>query len=288
MDNLLKYFTKEELEQSKEWDLYSKSLLFSMCKHGIFNIDDEHYNDMIKNSSCDIHTFGHSKNADLVIEDVKLLRREHFIGIELNTTGIISDKFLVNTPGEFSAYNSACAIMVTYYLGSSIESIKRALEKVAVKGRMEIVPVSDKYSVIIDYAHNGVSIKSVLETMRLYNPKRIVSLFGCGGNRSKDRRYDMGEISGRYSDLTIVTEDNSRFEDVEDIMNDIEIGLAKTDGKYIKIGNRTEAIKYALLNAIEGDIILLLGKGHVTYQEKEGIRSHYDEREIIANIMKGI
>ena len=268
--------------------IYSKSLLFSMCKHGIFNIDDEHYNEMVGNAECDIHTFGHNKDSDLVIENVKLLRREHFIGIELNTGGILSDKFLVNTPGEFSAYNSACAIMVTNYLGCNIDSIKKALEKVAVKGRMEIVPVSDKYSVIIDYAHNGVSIKSVLETMRAYNPKRIVSLFGCGGNRSKDRRYDMGEISGRYSDLTIVTEDNSRFEDVEDIMNDIEIGLAKTYGKYIKIGNRTEAIRYALLNALEGDIILLLGKGHETYQEKQGVRNHYDEREVIADIMKGI
>ncbi len=268
--------------------IYSKSLLFGMCKHGIFNIDDEHYNRMVGNALCDACTFGHNKDADLVIDNVKLLRREHFIGIELNTSGILSDKFLVNTPGEFSAYNSACAIMVTNYLGCNIDSIKRALERVAVKGRMEIVPVSDKYSVIIDYAHNGISIKSVLETMRLYNPKRIVSLFGCGGNRSKDRRYAMGEISGKYSDLTIVTEDNSRFEDVEDIMNDIEIGLAKTDGKYIKIGNRTTAIKYALDNALEGDIILLLGKGHETYQEKEGIRSHYDEREVIADIMKGI
>lgn len=266
--------------------IYSKSLLFNICKHGVFNIDDEHYNEMVSNALCDIHTFGHNNNSDLVIDNVKLLRREHFIGIELNTSGILSDKFLVNTPGEFSAYNSACAIMVTNYLGCRIDSIKRALEKVAVKGRMEIVPVSDKYSVIIDYAHNGVSIKSVLETMRAYNPQRIVSLFGCGGNRSKDRRYDMGEISGRYSDLTIVTEDNSRFENVEDIMNDIKIGLRKTSGKYIKIANRTDAIKYVLDNALEGDIILLLGKGHETYQEKDGTRIHYDEREIIANIIK--
>ena len=193
--------------------------------------------------------------------------------------------FLVNTPGEFSAYNSVCAIMTTNYLGCNIESIKRALEKVAVKGRVEIVPVSDKYSVIIDYAHNGVSIQNVLETMRGYEPKRIVSLFGCGGNRSPERRYDMGEISGNLSDLTIVTEDNSRYEDVFDIMNDIEIGLNKTNGEYIKIPNRTDAIKYALDNAMEGDIILLLGKGHETYQEKNGIRNHYDEREVIANIM---
>lgn len=281
--------TRDHIGDNEHKDMdeyvYCKSLLFKMCKNGIFNIDDKYYFDMINDSSCDIHTFGHNVKSDLVIDNVKLLRRENFIGIEVDTKGIINDKFLVNTPGEFSAYNSVCAILVCNYLGCSIESIKSALSKVAVKGRVEIIPVSDKYSVIIDYAHNGVSIENVLETMRRYNPKRIVSLFGCGGNRSPERRYDMGEISGRLSDLTIVTEDNSRFEDVEDIMNDIEIGLSKTNGKYIKIGDRTLAIKYALDNAMEGDIILLLGKGHETYQEKNGIRVHYDEREIIRDIM---
>ena len=209
-----------------------------MCKNGIFNVDDKYYSDMVKDCTCNIHTFGRCKEADLTIEKVKLLRKEHFIGIDVTTSGIINDTFLVNTPGEFSAYNSVCAIMICNYLGCSIDNIKKSLSKVAVKGRMEIVPVSDKYSVIIDYAHNGVSIKSVLETIRAYNPKRIVSLFGCGGNRSRDRRYDMGEISGKYSDLTIVTEDNSRYESVFDIMNDIEIGLKKTNGKYIKIEDR--------------------------------------------------
>ena len=282
--------TRDHIGENEHADMeeyaYCKSLLFSMCKNGIFNIDDKYYNDMIKNSTCNIYTFGHNKESDLVIDNIKLLRRENFIGIEVNTKGIINDTFLVNTPGEFSAYNSVCAIMITNHIGCSIDSIKTALSKVAVKGRMEIIPVSDKYSVIIDYAHNGISIKSVLETIRAYNPKRIVSLFGCGGNRSCDRRYEMGEISGNLSDLTIVTEDNSRFESVYDIMNDIEIGLSKTNGEYIKIADRTAAIKYALDNAVEGDIILLLGKGHETYQEKEGTRTHYDEREVIKDIIK--
>ena len=286
--NLTKDHIGENEHPDMEDYIYSKSILFKMCKDGIFNVDDKYYSDMVKDCTCNIHTFGRCKEADLAIEKVKLLRKEHFIGIDVTTSGIINDTFLVNTPGEFSAYNSVCAIMICNYLGCSIDNIKKSLSKVAVKGRMEIVPVSDKYSVIIDYAHNGVSIKSVLETIRAYNPKRIVSLFGCGGNRSRDRRYDMGEISGKYSDLTIVTEDNSRYESVFDIMNDIEIGLKKTNGKYIKIEDRSAAIKYALSNAMEGDIILLLGKGHETYQEKNGTRIHYDEREIIASIMNDI
>lgn len=283
--NLTKDHIGEGEHENMEDYIYSKSLLFQKCKHGILNIDDIHYEDMIKNSTCDIHTFGKNKEANLLIDNIKLLRKEHFIGLELNTKGIIEDTFLVNTPGEFSAYNASSAILTTYLIGCKVENIKKALSKVAVKGRVEIVPVSSKYSVIIDYAHNGVSMQSILETMRAYNPKRIVSLFGCGGNRSKERRYDMGEISGRLADFTIVTEDNSRYEDINDIMNDIEIGLKKTSGKYIKIPSRNDAIKYAIDNAKEGDIILLLGKGHETYREINGVREHLDEREIIKDIL---
>ena len=261
--------------------IYCKSLLFKMCKNGIFNIDDIHYNEMIKDCTCKVYTFGHNKEANLVIDKVELLRKEHFIGLEMKTSGIVNDVFLVNTPGEFSAYNSACAIIVTTLLGCNIDSIKDALSKVAVRGRVEIVPVSKKYTVIIDYAHNGVSTESILTTMRKYNPKRIVSLFGCGG---KDRRYDMGEVSGKYADLSILTEDNSRYEDVNDIINDIEVGIKKTDGKYIKIPDRREAIKYAIDNAEEGDIILILGKGHETYQEKKGKRTHFDDREEVLKL----
>ena len=228
--NLTKDHIGEGEHENMEDYIYSKSLLFQKCKHGILNIDDIHYEDMIKNSTCDIHTFGKNKEANLLIDNIKLLRKEHFIGLELNTKGIIEDTFLVNTPGEFSAYNASSAILTTYLIGCKVENIKKALSKVAVKGRVEIVPVSSKYSVIIDYAHNGVSMQSILETMRAYNPKRIVSLFGCGGNRSKERRYDMGEISGRLADFTIVTEDNSRYEDINDIMNGIGIGLKKRSG----------------------------------------------------------
>ena len=284
--NLSEDHIGENEHKDMEEYIYCKSLLFKMCKNGIFNIDDTYYNNMIKNSTCNIYTFGHNKEASLVIDKVELLRKEHFIGLEMTTSGIVNDKFLVNTPGGFSAYNSACAILTTSLLGCNINSIKNALSQVAVRGRVEIVPVSNKYTVIIDYAHNGVSTESILTTMRKYNPKRIVSLFGCGGNRSKDRRYDMGEVSGKYADLSIITEDNSRYEDVNDIMNDIEVGIKKTNGKYIKIPDRREAIKYAIDNAKEGDIILILGKGHETYQEKNGERTHFDDREEVLKLFK--
>lgn len=283
--NLTKDHIGSGEHENMEDYIYSKSLLFQKCKHGILNIDDKHYNDMLKDSKCNINTFGKNKTATLVIDNISLLRKEDFLGLKLTTTGLIEDTFLVNTPGEFSAYNAIGAILLASLLNCKKESIKKALSKVAVKGRVEIVPVSDKYNIIIDYAHNGVSIANILETIRAYNPKRIVSLFGCGGNRSKERRYDMGEISGRLADFTIITEDNSRYEDINDIMNDIEKGIKKTSGKYIKIADRKDAIQYVINNAQEGDIILLLGKGHETYRERNGIREHFDEREIIKEIL---
>lgn len=284
--NLSEDHIGENEHKDMEEYIHCKSQLFKMCKNGIFNIDDPHYNKMIKDSTCNIYTYGHNKEANLVIEEVKLLRKEHFIGLEMTTNGYIKEKFLINTPGEFSAYNSSCAILTTSLLNCNITSIKDALSVVAVRGRVEIVPVSNKYTVIIDYAHNGVSAKSILTTMKKYNPQRIVSIFGCGGNRSKDRRYDMGEVSGKYADLTIITEDNSRYEDVNDIINDIEIGIKKTSGAYIKIPDRRQAIKYAIDNVKEGDIILILGKGHETYQEKNGERTHFDDREEVLELFK--
>ena len=153
-------------------------------------------------------------------------------------------------------------------------------------GRVEPVKISDDYTVMIDYAHNAMSLKSLLVTLREYNPKRIVTIFGCGGNRSKDRRFEMGEISGKMSDLTIITSDNPRFEEPQDIMNDIETGILKTAGKYTKIEDRGEAIKYALANANKGDIIIIAGKGHEDYQEIKGVKYHQTDRELVCKAME--
>ena len=164
--------------------------------------------------------------------------------------------------------------------------MQRALYHFAVRGRVEPVKVSDRYTVLIDYAHNAMSMESLLTTIKDYNPKRIVSLFGCGGNRSKLRRFEMGEISGKLADLSVLTADNSRYEDVLDIIEDIKTGINKTDGEYVVIPDRKEAIKYCIENAEDGDIILLLGKGHEDYQEINGERFPFDEREIISDIKK--
>ena len=161
-----------------------------------------------------------------------------------------------------------------------------SLSKVRVKGRVEIIPVSSKFTIMIDYAHNAMSLNSLLTTLKEYSPKRLVCLFGCGGNRSRERRFEMGEVSSKLADFTIVTSDNPRNEEPQAIIDDIVTGVKKADGEFITIIDRAEAIRYAIENAKEGDVIVLAGKGHEDYQEIKGKKHHMDERELIADVVK--
>lgn len=156
-----------------------------------------------------------------------------------------------------------------------------------VKGRIERVKVSDKFTLLIDYAHNAMALESLLTTLREYRPTRLVCLFGCGGNRSKLRRYEMGEVSGRLADFTVITSDNPRFEEPQDIIEDIKTGIGRTDGRYVEICDRREAIAYVISTAQEGDLIVLAGKGHEDYQEIKGQKYPMDERVIIRELLDG-
>ena len=192
----------------------------------------------------------------------------------------------VPTPGRFSVYNALTAIAVCRHVKVEIAQIQKALLSAHVKGRIEMVPVSDQFTLLIDYAHNAMALESLLSTLREYDPGRLVCVFGCGGNRSKLRRYEMGEVSGRLADFTIITSDNPRFEEPQAIIDDIKVGMAKTQGKYIEICDRKEAIAYAIDHGQPGDIIVLAGKGHEDYQEIKGVKYPMDERVLIAEILK--
>ena len=266
----------------------SKAKLFKQCENGIFNLDDRYFFDMVNMGESSINTYGYEDKADLRVVSSDLYRDGHLIGINLELDGVIKDKFKISTPGKFSAYNAMSAILTCHLMGIDIDCMKRALSDFSVKGRVEPVEVSSKFTLLIDYAHNGVSTESILTTIREYNPRRIVTIFGCGGNRSRDRRYEMGEIAGKYSDYCIITEDNNRFEEFDDIAKDILVGMNKTDCEYKIIPDRRDAIKYAIENAQEGDIIMLLGKGHEDYKEIKGVRYPFDERIIIKEILDEI
>ena len=225
-------------------------------------------------------------DADIIAFNEKLISQSGYVGIHFETAGKENLNVNVDIPGKFSIYNALAAISVCRHFDVSENAITSGLNEVKVKGRIESVPVPGNYTLLIDYAHNALSMENILTTIREYRPNRLITLFGAGGNRPKVRRYEMGEVSGKLSDLSVVTADNSRNEDVMDIISDIEVGLRKTRGKFIVIPDRREAIKYCLSIAKDNDIIVLAGKGHEDYQEINGQRIHFDEREIVADILK--
>ena len=267
--------------------LHCKGMLFKQCKVGIVNTDDIHCEQVIKGHTCTIERFGFSEKADIKASELSLVREKGMLGVDFHVSGIVNLDVEVATPGRFSVYNALTAIATCRHFNVAEEDIKKALLTAKVKGRIEMVKVSDHFTMLIDYAHNAMSLQSLLTTLREYEPHRLVCLFGCGGNRSKLRRYEMGEISGKLADLTIITSDNPRFEEPQDIIDDIKVGMGKTDGKYVEICDRKQAIKYAIEHGEEGDIIVLAGKGHEDYQEIKGVKYHMDERELIQDILDG-
>lgn len=259
----------------------SKSLLFKQCKIGIFNQDDSSYRDMINNATCKIYTYGTKNNNDFIIKNIKKTNTKNFLGTEFSLTNKETNTYKVSAPGTFSAYNASSAIILCQLLNINNDIIKKSLMNFSVRGRCEIYSIQDKFKVVIDFAHNKISMQSILETIKKYQPNRIITIFGCGGGRSHDRRYELGTIAGTYSTLSIITTDNPRNDNIDEINSDIAKGIDSVKGNYLIIKSRKEAILYALENAKPNDIILLLGKGHETYQEIKGKRYYFNELEII-------
>ena len=266
--------------------LHCKSLLFKQCKVGIFNGDDPHVEEVLEGHTCEVETFGFSQNADLRAENTRLVTGKGTLGIAYDLKGLLDFPVEIDLPGKFSVYNSLTAIAVCRHFGVSKEDIQKALKAAKVKGRIEMVKVSEDFTLMIDYAHNAMSLESLLVTLKEYKPNRLVCLFGCGGNRSKLRRYEMGEVSGKLADLTIITSDNPRDEEPQEIINDIKVGIGKTEGQYVEIIDRKEAIAYAIHHGQPGDIVVLAGKGHEDYQEIKGKKYPMDERVLIQEILE--
>ncbi len=266
--------------------MHCKGLLFRQCKVGIANGDDKHFERVMEGHTCQLETYGFGENCDLRAENVRLTDRPGELGAAFHVAGLLEMDAEIPTPGRFSVYNALTAIAICRHFGVTTEDIRSALLKAHVRGRIEMVKVSDEFTLMIDYAHNAMALESLLGTLREYHPGRLVCLFGCGGNRSKSRRFEMGEVSGRMADLTIITSDNPRFEEPMDIIADIRTGIEKTSGVFVEIPDRKEAIRYAIKNGQPGDIIVLAGKGHEDYQEIKGVKHPMDERVLISEILK--
>lgn len=267
--------------ESFEEYLYYKKQLLQNSRICLVNRDEERFEEITEGSAAQILSFSLEREADFMADDIRYIREADFVGLEFKVSGRAEYDLRVNVPGRFNVSNALAAAGVCSFFDLPRDRVCHGLEHMKVDGRMEIVYKSSLCTVIVDYAHNAVSMESLLKTLRDYQPKRLVCVFGCGGNRARDRRYSMGEIGGRLADLCIITADNSRFEKVEDIIADIKAGMAKTDGAYLEIPDRREAIEYSITHAEEGDIIAIIGKGHEDYQEIEGVRYPFLDRSVV-------
>ena len=261
---------------------YYKSMIFKQSKQGLINMDADFADEFWKNAACPCHGFAIEKKADFQAKNIENLRQDDFIGTRFDFVhGENSESIFNHLPGEYNVYNALAAISIASLLKVPMDKVKSALSKIQVNGRMEVTLQRNGYTVIVDYAHNAMGMKNLLQTLKAYHPKRLIVVFGCGGNRSKERRYGMGEVAGEMADFTILTADHSRYEKTEDIIHDIETTLTKKTDKYIAIPDRREAIFYALKHAKRGDLIAVIGKGHEEYNEVNGEFTRFVDREVI-------
>ena len=276
--------TQDHLNYHIDMEGYAqaKAKLFSMSRVALLNSDDPWWKTM-KKAATTVISYGIEKNADMQAKNINYTEK----GVSFTWNYRNSEVFMkMAIPGKFSVYNALAGIGACAALGLSDDELMKGLMIVrGVKGRAEVVPTGERYTVMIDYAHTPDGIENILKAIKGFVRNRIIIVFGCGGDRDKDKRPKMGKIAAELADFCVVTSDNPRTENPEDIINDILPGLEGCE-HYVAICDRTEAIKYALSIAKEGDVVLLAGKGHETYQDIMGEKIHYDEREIVKKLLE--
>lgn len=261
----------------------SKLKLLKMCKVCFTNADDLMVAKVPKLlPDSNITTYGIDNYCNLLAKDITITNSYVDFKVKLETK---NERVKVCIPGRFSVYNALAAISIAKQLNCSAENIKEALLEVRVPGRSELVNNPRELTIMIDYAHSPESLENILNAVKSYTRGRVISVFGCGGDRDSGKRPIMGEISGRIADYTIITSDNPRTEDPQKIVEQIEEGIKKTNGKYEVVVDRVEAIKTAIKMANKRDIIVLAGKGHEPYQEINGVKHPFDERIIVNDII---
>ena len=277
--------TQDHLDFHETMDNYilAKAELFKMCRTGLLNVDDPSWTKLKTEGSCNIMTYGINNPCDIMADNI--VYRANGVEFDLAYGGK-SQRISLPIPGGFSVYNAMTAAGICLAAGLSLEEIANGLKCAkGVKGRIEVVETGTDYTVIIDYAHTPDGLLNILNAIRGFAKGRIVTLFGCGGDRDKTKRPQMGKIAGELSDFCVVTSDNPRSEEPKSIIDDILAGLKDTGCKYTAIENRFEAIEFALDNAEKDDIILLAGKGHEPYQILKDRTIVFDEREIVLKLI---
>lgn len=268
-----------------------KLKIFDSCDTAVVNADCEQADEVIRYASdrCEVLTYGIESDADFKAENLKLERRGHVTGTRFNVTGkYLSGEFFVAIPGRFNVANALCAIALAYCAGCGTEDMVRALSGISVPGRMQPIENNLGLNILVDYAHNAAALENAVKTLKECTEGRVITVFGCGGDRSKTRRFEMGEVSGNLSDYTVITSDNPRTEDPMAIIENIITGINKTDGKYEVEADRASAIKRSISLAKPGDTVLIAGKGHEDYQIFADRTIHFDDAEQALKAVKEI
>ena len=276
--------TEDHLDFHKTMDAYcdTKAELFCRCGKGVANQDDAYFDRIICNATCEMLATSAKEEADLRAENVQL----HSDGISFTAVaGNIKEEISLPIPGRFTVYNALSVLGISMQLGIALKDAAKALATAkGVRGRVEVVPTPGKpYTVLLDYAHTPDGLENVLRSVRDFCSGRLIAVFGCGGDRDPIKRPIMGKIGVDLADIAVITSDNPRTEAPMDIIADILEGVPKENNNYIVIEDRRKAIQYAMDIAGKGDMIVLAGKGHETYQEINGVKYHLDEREEVAS-----
>ena len=278
---------EHEHANMKEY-LEAKLLLFDQSEIGVINADSDEAGQVIAYARlrCPVYTYGIDNPCDVRARLIKKDRQNGKIGTSfLLESPWYNGPVFVAMPGKFNIYNALCAIAAAGVCSIPFASVQDALSVVHVPGRLQTVPSTGEFTVLVDYAHNAASLENLLVTLREYCSGRLITLFGCGGDRAKSRRYEMGEVSGKLSDLTIITSDNPRTEDPMDIITDIITGFSRTNGKYMLEPDRKRAIALALSLAQKNDFVIIAGKGHENYQIFSDHTIHFDDAETASEIL---
>ena len=268
--------------------LFWKRALFRRCRVGVFNNDDPHVGKIMQGLPCRAVTYGIGCPADVRADaDFALTRAGGRLGAAFTVDGA---RYAVGMPGAFSVQNALAALAAAGVLGVPVAAMQAGLRVAAVRGRCEVVPCPAPFTVVLDYAHNAAAAESVLTALRAYHPRRLITVFGCGGGRSRLRRTGMGEACARLADLCIVTEDNSRGEPLENIFADIRAGMDRVQNgaACVEIPNRRDALLYALGLGREGDILAVLGKGHETTIDRDGRKVPFEDAAVVREYMERV
>ena len=269
--------------------LQCKAKLFKLAKHGIINVDDEYAEEIIKVATCDIETFAIENNANIVANNIKYSKEIDSLGVSFDcNNGDETFPCYICSPGTFSIYNSLAVIAVCEYLGVKREVMIEALKTAKVSGRVEALSILPYATVIVDYAHNGVSLENILQTLKKYDHNRLICLFGSVGGRTEIRRKELGDVAAKECDVAILTADNPDFEDPMNVIDDIAESFGNSSCEVIKIPDREDAVRQAIRMAKDGDMIVFAGKGHEKYQLIKGEKLPFDEIKIAKDEAKKV